>query len=200
MDPLENIFSSEYVMRWFGHLIDFNNPGSYVYFVNDGTSAIKIGTAINIPARVKSLQTGSSRKIVLLYVLPCKRHEYRTTAYNLESELHQLYESYHIHGEWYDLMDKLDHKSFEAIFAPKSTFLPDNKLADVPIATNPKKTYDGPVFLSVRKTKDLTGLSMKSIRAGCKSGIIPHIRIGEGENARFMINIPILLEQLWRAN
>gem|GEM_PF-5609858 len=37
---------------------------------------------------------------------------------------------------------------------------------------------------------------MKALRTGCKKKEIPHIRIGDGENARFMINLPLFLEQL----
>lgn len=53
-----------------------------------------------------------------------------------------------------------------------------------------------PVLANVKKTSSITGMSCKAIRKGCKDGSIPHIRVGEGENARFMINLPKYLEQL----
>ncbi len=54
------------------------------------------------------------------------------------------------------------------------------------------------IFLTVKEFCSVSGLSCKMIREGCKAGTIPHIRIGEGENARFMINAPLYLEQLNR--
>ena len=52
------------------------------------------------------------------------------------------------------------------------------------------------IFRTVREFCSISGLSIKMIRDGCKNGTIPHIRVGEGENARFMINVPLYLKQL----
>ena len=54
------------------------------------------------------------------------------------------------------------------------------------------------IFLTVKESCAVSGFSCKAIREGCKNGTIPHIRIGEGDNARFMINMPLWLEQLNR--
>ena len=54
------------------------------------------------------------------------------------------------------------------------------------------------VFYSVKESATLTGRSQKSIREECKRGRIPHIRVGEGANARFLINLPAYLDQLNR--
>ena len=54
------------------------------------------------------------------------------------------------------------------------------------------------MFYSVKESATLTGRSQKSIREGCKNSTIPHIRVGEGANARFMVNLPLYLEQLNR--
>lgn len=53
-----------------------------------------------------------------------------------------------------------------------------------------------PMIVTARKTAALTGLSYRSILDGCKNGTIPHIRVGEGKNARFMILLPKYMEQL----
>lgn len=53
-----------------------------------------------------------------------------------------------------------------------------------------------PIFQTVKAFCATSGLSVKKIREGCKAGTIPHIRVGEGENARFMVNVPLYLEQL----
>ena len=51
-------------------------------------------------------------------------------------------------------------------------------------------------FQTVKEFCVTSGLSCKMIREGCKAGMIPHLRVGEGENARFMINARLALEQL----
>lgn len=53
-----------------------------------------------------------------------------------------------------------------------------------------------PVLISLNKAVSVIGQSKKSLIQGCKNGSIPHIRVGEGKNARFMINLPKYLEQL----
>ena len=54
------------------------------------------------------------------------------------------------------------------------------------------------IFTTISETCSVTGFSKKHLREGCKNGTIPHIRVGEGENARFMVNLPLYLEQLNR--
>ncbi len=56
-----------------------------------------------------------------------------------------------------------------------------------------------PIFVRARKAAEATGLSYRLILAGCKDGTIPHICIGEGKKARFMVNLPMYLEQLNKA-
>lgn len=53
-----------------------------------------------------------------------------------------------------------------------------------------------PILNSIRTVSSITGKSCKALRQGCKAGTIPHVRVGEGQNARFMINLPKYLEQL----
>ena len=52
------------------------------------------------------------------------------------------------------------------------------------------------VLYSLNEAVNITGESKRSLREGCKNGTIPHIRRGEGENARFLINLPLYIDQL----
>ena len=47
-------------------------------------------------------------------------------------------------------------------------------------------------FQSIRGTAYITGLSMGFIRAGCKTGTIPHIMCG----SEYRINMPLFIRQL----
>lgn len=51
-------------------------------------------------------------------------------------------------------------------------------------------------FYSLRDAVDYTGLSYKMLRIGCLSGKYPHIRAGEGKNAKIYVNMPMLLRIL----
>ena len=47
-------------------------------------------------------------------------------------------------------------------------------------------------YKSLRETAFLTGLSVGFLRTGCKSGKIPHVKVGQ----EYRVNMPLLLEQL----
>ena len=47
-------------------------------------------------------------------------------------------------------------------------------------------------YQSPRNAAYLTGLSLRYIRDGCRSGRIPHIKVG----ADFRVNMPMFLKQL----
>ena len=51
-------------------------------------------------------------------------------------------------------------------------------------------------FLNIRDTCNVTGLSQRFLRNGCRSGKIPCVMSGN----TYMINIPLLLEQLNEAS
>ena len=58
-----------------------------------------------------------------------------------------------------------------------------------------QKTIDRDApYQSPRNAAILTGLSLRFIREGCKTGTIPHIRIGTD----YRVNMPLFLEQLER--
>lgn len=72
-----------------------------VYFISDGEFC-KIGVTMNIKERIKSLQTGSSRKLKLLTTFKGEN------SYELEKFLHHLFYNKHVTGEWYDILFLFD--------------------------------------------------------------------------------------------
>ncbi len=66
-----------------------------VYFIQEGEGgAIKIGTTLGSPmVRLAALQTGNSRKLVLLASIPGGPKE--------ETELHGRFAALRLHGEWF---------------------------------------------------------------------------------------------------
>lgn len=75
----------------------FNEPLNnykYVYFIREGLSgAIKIGSAYNVDARKKELQTGNSEELVLLHST--------TGGETLERHLHKEFSQYCKRQEWF---------------------------------------------------------------------------------------------------
>ena len=75
-----------------------NSDGDKVYFIQgDKTKRIKIGYTRNVKKRIKRMQL--SEKIKILLVLDGGQE--------LESQLHEEFKDYHIHGEWFTPSDKL---------------------------------------------------------------------------------------------
>lgn len=57
----------------------------------------------------------------------------------------------------------------------------------------PKRTFDRDApYQSIRGAAEITGLSMGSIRAGCKAGKIPFVMCGQ----EYRISMPLFLKQL----
>lgn len=71
-----------------------------VYFVLGG-GLVKIGRAIDVDKRFRSLECGSPVPLELARVVPGER--------GLECDLHRYFAAYRKHGEWFDL------KAWEAI-------------------------------------------------------------------------------------
>ena len=91
----------------------------YVYFITDG-EFVKVGRGITPLERMKGLQVGNPRELRLLFTIPFGRpalHEgkmYQAT--NAEDQLHELFNEYHIRGEWYDILQLIDEISFAEYF------------------------------------------------------------------------------------
>ena len=57
----------------------------------------------------------------------------------------------------------------------------------------PKRTFDPAApYQSIRGAAELTGLSMGSIRAGCKAGKVPFVLCGQ----EYRVCMPLFLQQL----
>lgn len=57
----------------------------------------------------------------------------------------------------------------------------------------PKRTFDrNAPYQSIRNTSHITGYSQSAIRAGCKSGEIPHVMVGK----EYRVNVPLFLDLL----
>lgn len=57
----------------------------------------------------------------------------------------------------------------------------------------PKRTFDRDApYQSIRGAAEITGLSMGSIRAGCKAGTVPHIMRG----TEYRVCMRLFLQQL----
>jgi hypothetical protein len=74
----------------------------FVYLIkNEDNGYIKIGIGKNVEQRIKSLQTGSTAKLRIIYK---KEVQF---ASKIESLLHRRYENFRVHGEWFDINEEL---------------------------------------------------------------------------------------------
>ena len=57
-----------------------------------------------------------------------------------------------------------------------------------------RKTEINPeaILQSIAAASYLTGLSQKHLRAGCRAGTIPHVRVGSD----YRVNVPLLMAQI----
>lgn len=73
-----------------------------IYFVRSmGTPFIKIGTAVDVAARIKALQTGHPHELRVQAVIP--------GSFATEKGLHQLFESSLHNGEWFRFNDEMKY-------------------------------------------------------------------------------------------
>lgn len=80
---------------------------TYLYFIsNERQKVVKIGIANNPQKRLKTFQTAHYEKLIILKVVKVTN---RTSAFQLESALHQKFQKYHIRGEWFKLTPTLFH-------------------------------------------------------------------------------------------
>lgn len=83
---------------------------SYVYFIACG-KCVKIGSTYNPDHRLKTFQAGNPYKMRLLYALVC---EDREIAYAIEEKVHQFFNEYRIHGEWFEWSAQNERLLFES--------------------------------------------------------------------------------------
>jgi len=70
----------------------------YVYFIQSGGKAIKIGSAKNVDRRLKMLQTGNQFELKIVAKIG---FEFEAEARAYEKKLHRFFQSQHIRGEWF---------------------------------------------------------------------------------------------------
>ena len=71
-----------------------NEKGKFVYFVQEKSGGpIKIGSSSDPKRRLKELQTGHPRELMILGSMP--------GGAEIESELHLKFKNLHSHGEWF---------------------------------------------------------------------------------------------------
>lgn len=75
------------------------NVASFVYFIQASSGPIKIGVAVDVAARLAELQIGSHESLNLLGVV--------TGDAAREGELHGMFSSLRIRGEWFRPADEL---------------------------------------------------------------------------------------------
>jgi len=68
---------------------------SGVYFLKDGEGRIKIGWSVEVPRRLRQLQTAQAQLLVCLGVI-------WTTDPETEKRLHRQFAALKIRGEWFD--------------------------------------------------------------------------------------------------
>ena len=72
---------------------------TFVYFIQRGYGAVKIGVSKNPESRCKQLQTGNFKTLHVIAKLPCKS---RAAAMTLEKTLHRRYNRFRLNnGEWF---------------------------------------------------------------------------------------------------
>lgn len=79
--------------------IDMKDRTTYVYFIQAGYGAIKVGIAKNPEKRLANMQVSTSKPLRLLASFPMPDRE---SARNLETDLHKAFSEEHIRGEWFN--------------------------------------------------------------------------------------------------
>lgn len=82
----------------------------YVYLIQKGYGAIKIGVSKDPEKRCKELQIGNGSKLFLIAKFPCKT---RNDANILEKELHRKFEKFRMNGEWFKkrILKEFSHRA-----------------------------------------------------------------------------------------
>ncbi len=80
---------------------EYKKEDVYVYIIeNTYLHDTKIGISNNPEKRIKQLQTGSSRQLVIRHTI---KFDNRDAATKVESSLHRKYSKYRLTGEWFEI-------------------------------------------------------------------------------------------------
>lgn len=102
----ELLFQEEQISQVTDRIRDF------VYFISDG-EFVKVGKGLPT-LRLTSCQTGNPRRLRLLFTIPIgpvKRQDESlksSAAITAEAALHNLFKNYHVRGEWFDILDRIN--------------------------------------------------------------------------------------------
>ena len=106
-----------------------------VYVISDGSGFVKIGFARNICERIKQLQCGNARTLVLLYEIDTYTARYYDC--DLEHALHQKYAEYRVMNdnygqpsEWFrdDCVADIDRLDSDAIYNLMRDYFPRRRV------------------------------------------------------------------------
>lgn len=102
----EEIFEKEKIRKKPSFI---NEEAGQVYLINEeGTDNYKIGKG-EPENRIKGLQTGNPRKLILVYTIKVKKP--REVEYLLHSEMYHC----QLNGEWFYLIEHEKHRVIEAM-------------------------------------------------------------------------------------
>lgn len=76
----------------------------FVYFIQDESGRVKIGSSIDPENRLKQLQTSCAEKLFLIDSLKTDDHNF------VEKQLHKKLKSLRINGEWFSLSRAMVHQ------------------------------------------------------------------------------------------
>lgn len=86
-----------------------------VYFIRAGDNGpVKIGTAIDVSARLSELQCGNHKELRVLRVIP--------GGYCEESFLHRIYAARAIRGEWFEFTEEMLTKEISVLERERTPF------------------------------------------------------------------------------
>ena len=89
----------------------------FVYFVSDG-QYVKIGFSENVEKRIKGISRYNHNDLTLLFTIPIgySNRALGDTVLVAESIIHEIFVDYHVNGEWYDILDKIDIPAFQRYY------------------------------------------------------------------------------------
>ena len=70
--------------------------GGFVYIISDGCGGFKVGVSVNPEKRLKTMQTGNRKTLIL------EHYEHKLKPYKVEKVVHQSLAKYRTKGEWFE--------------------------------------------------------------------------------------------------
>lgn len=128
------------------------DPYKVYYIAETGTPNVKVGVAADPHKRLRELQTGNPRQLILRAVIPGFSH--LDAALAAERELHSKYEHYRLRGEWF--VDA-DGEIFD-FFKVTGTLVTSNRKAGRPRKNTRKSFSDSYVALHPRVERKFNDL------------------------------------------